>query len=61
MTNNEHQTPTALAIFTLAAIKAAADAFERGDSNVCDALDTIIEAIDDFRAEAADRSRQEAA
>ena len=61
MIDHEHHTPTARAIFTMAAIKAATDAFESGDSNVGDALDTIIEAIDGFRAAAADRSRREAA
>ena len=61
MIDHEHHTPTALAIFTMAAIKAATDAFESGDSNVGDALDTIIEAVDEFRAAAADRSRREAA
>jgi hypothetical protein len=61
MTDHEHHTPITLAIFTLAAIKTATDAFESGDSNLHDALDTIIEAIDEFRAGAADCSRREAA
>jgi hypothetical protein len=61
MTHHEHRAPAALAIFTLTAIKAATDAFESGDINVCDALDAIIEAIDDFRAGAADHSRHDAA
>ena len=61
MPDHKHHTATPLAIFTMAAIKAATDAFESGDSNVCDALDTIIEAIDDFRAGAAGRIRREAA
>lgn len=61
MTDHERHTPAALALFTLAEIKAATDAFESGDTNVCDALDTIIEAIDDLRAAAVARSRREAA
>jgi hypothetical protein len=61
MTVSKHSTPAALAIFTLAAIKASIDAFERGDTNVRDALDGIVEAIDDFRLAAADRCRREAA
>jgi hypothetical protein len=61
MTDQQHCTPAALAIFTMAAIKTATDAFESGDSNVGDALNAIIEAIDDFRTAAIDRSRREAA
>lgn len=61
MTVSKHSTPAALAIFTLAAIKAATDDFERGDANVCVTLDAIMEAIDDFRVAAADRCRREAA
>jgi hypothetical protein len=61
MTDHEHHTPAALAIFTLAAIKAATDAFDSGDTSASDALDAIVEAIDDFRAAAADRSQREAA
>jgi hypothetical protein len=61
MTDQQHCTPAALAIFTMAAIKAATDAFESGDTNVCDALDTIAAAIAELRAAAADRSRPEAA
>ena len=61
MNEHAHHTPASLAIFTMAAIKAATDAFDRGDSNVCDALDAIIEAVDEFRSAAAARSRREAA
>jgi hypothetical protein len=61
MTDQQHCTPAALAIFTLAEIKAAIESFDRGDSNVGDALNAIIEAIDDFRTAAIDRSRREAA
>ena len=61
MTNHQQHTPAALAIFTVAAIKTATDAFESGDTNVYDSLDAIIEAIDEFREAAADRGRREAA
>lgn len=61
MTRHEHNTPATLAIFTLAAIKAAIDGFENGDTNALGTLDAVVEAIDDFRAAATDRSRREAA
>lgn len=61
MTDQEHHTPASLAIFTMAAIQAATHEFESGDSNVGDALDAIVEAIDAFRAGTAGRSRREAA
>jgi hypothetical protein len=61
MDDREHRLPASFALFTLAAIKVATDAFERGDTNVCDTLDTIIEAIEDFRAAARDHSRREVA
>jgi len=38
------------AILTLAEIKAAVEAFDRGDTNVFDALDAVIVAIDAHRA-----------
>lgn len=61
MNDHEHLTPTTSAIFAMAAIKAATDAFESGESNVRDSLDMIIDAIDEFRAGAGDRTRREAA
>ena len=61
MTHHEHHTPATLAIFTLAAIKAATDGFESGDTNAFGTVDAVVEAIDDFRAAATDRSRREAA
>ena len=42
-------------------IKAATEAFDSGDTNVFDALDAIIAAIEDVRASAVDRGRREAA
>ena len=40
------------AILTLAEIKAATDAFDRGDINVFDALDEICMAVEAYRAAA---------
>jgi hypothetical protein len=39
----------ATAIFTLAEIKAATEAFDRGDANACDALDAILVAVEAYR------------
>jgi hypothetical protein len=61
MTDRTHHTPASLALFTLAEIKAATDAFDSGDTNVFSTLDVIIEAIEQFRSAAVDRSRCEAA
>jgi hypothetical protein len=47
------------AILTLAEIKAAVESFDRGDSNVFDALDAIIVAIEANQAAAVSDSRQE--
>ena len=38
------------AILALAEIKAAVEAFDRGESNVFDALDVIIVAVEAYRA-----------
>jgi hypothetical protein len=38
------------AVFTLAEIKAAATAFDRGESNVFEALDAIVVAMEAYRA-----------
>ena len=38
------------AILTLAEIKAAVEAFDRGESNVFDALDVIVVAVEAYRA-----------
>lgn len=61
MIHPNHPTPAALAVYAVAAIKTATEAFDNGDINVWDALDAINEAIDDFRARATDRSQGEAA
>ena len=47
-----------VAILTLAEIKAAADAFDRGDSNVFDALDSIAVAVEAYRVAVPGRSRR---
>ena len=46
------------AILTLAEIKAATEAFDRGDANAFDALEEIVVAVDAWRAA---RPRREAA
>ena len=40
------QSPEALAILALARIKAAAEAFDSGETNVSDALDAIVAAVE---------------
>lgn len=47
------------AILALAEIKAAADAFDRGESNVFDALDAVTVAVEAYRA--GEQPRREAA
>lgn len=61
MTDRNHPMPASLALLALMEIKAATKAFDSGDTNVFDALDTIIAAIEDVRAAASDRGRREAA
>ncbi len=55
MTENNLSRPVASAILTMAAVKNAADTFERGDVNVYDALDAILVAVDAYAG-----TRQEA-
>lgn len=51
-----HVSPvTRRAILTLAEVKAAAEAFDRGDSNVFDALDAIVVAVEAYQNVAAPR------
>ena len=60
--NAYHRTvPAGLALFTLAQIKAATEGFDRGDTNLFDALDEIVVAIAAYQAAARDRVRGEAA
>ena len=47
------------AICTLAKIKAAVEAFDRGESNVFDALDAITVAVEARQAAMADPARRE--
>jgi len=47
------------AIHTMAEIKAATEAFDRGETNVFDALDAVVVAIEAYRA--AEQSRRKAA
>jgi len=57
-------TPTHLtraAILTIAEIKAAADAFDRGDTNLSDALDSIIVAVEAYRHASRPEPRRDAA
>jgi hypothetical protein len=43
----------------LAEIKAAVEAFDRGDTNLFDALDAILVAVEAYQAAAASDSRRE--
>jgi hypothetical protein len=54
-----NQSSHAVAVLTLAEIKAATEAFDRGDSNVFDTLDAIVIAVEVQQNAAA--SRREAA
>ena len=55
------QPSPAAAILTLAEIKAAVEAFDRGESNVFDALDAIIVAVEAQQAAARPEPRRDAA
>jgi len=59
MASKNQQTQSALAILMLAEIKSAVGAFDRGESNVFDAADVIIVAVEAYRA--AVQVRREAA
>jgi hypothetical protein len=61
MTSENQRAPCAVAIFALAEIKSAADAFDRGECNVCEALDAIVVAVDAYQAAIRPASRQDAA
>ncbi len=47
------------AILTLAEIKAAVEAFDRGDTNLFDALDAILVAVEAYQAATASDSQRE--
>lgn len=46
------------AILALAEIKAAAEAFDRGDANLFEALDTIVAAVEAYQAAANDEAKR---
>ena len=52
MTKNDMRTPTAVAVFAMAEIKTAVEAFEDGATNLFDALDAITIAVEAHRAAA---------
>jgi|APCry1669188879_1035177.scaffolds.fasta_scaffold55291_2 hypothetical protein len=52
MIGKKIQTRSAVAILTMAEIKAATDGFNSGKTNVFDALDSIIAAVDAYRSAA---------
>lgn len=53
------QPSPATAVLMLAEIKAAIEAFDRGDTNVFDALDAIFVAVEAHQAATADDGRRE--
>jgi hypothetical protein len=50
MIGKKLQSPAAMAIFTLAKIKAATHAFDKGQTNVFDALDAIVVEVEAYRS-----------
>ena len=50
LTDSQLRTPEVLAILALADIKAAAEAFDLGETNVIDALETIVAVVEAWRA-----------
>lgn len=58
LSNQSIQTAT---ILTLAEIKAALEAFDRGEINAFDALDAIVVEVEAYRAVARPANRREAA
>ena len=57
---SNHSTPRA-AILTLAEIKAATEAFDRGETNAYDSLDAVIVAVETYRAASRRENNREAA
>ena len=57
MSGKKLLSPAAMAIFTLAKIKAATHAFDKGQTNVFDALDTIVVEIAAYRSGAVARRK----
>ena len=61
MTSEQLRAPSPLAILTLADITSATDAFNRGEINVFDALDSIIAAVAAYQATSLPEGRRHAA
>lgn len=61
MTSENQRARSAVAIFTLAEIKSAADAFDRGECNVCETLDVIIVTVEAYQAAMRSASCKDAA
>jgi hypothetical protein len=61
MKNKNCVTPAKRAVLVMAEIKAATDAFDRGDINVFDALDVVVAAVEEYRAAARSDKRRDAA
>lgn len=59
MNTSKNRSLTHAVIIAIAEIKAAAEAFDRGETNAYDAIDAIIVAIEAYRA-AAERRRDAA-
>ena len=57
MSGKKLLSPVALAILTLAKIKGATQAFDKGQTNVFDALDTIVVEIEAYRSGAVARRK----
>ena len=49
MMQKELRTPTAFAILAMAEVKAAVDGFNNGESNVFEALENIVVAVEAYR------------
>jgi hypothetical protein len=56
-----NQSSHTAAVLTLAEIKAAVEAFDRGETNVLDALDAIVVEVEAYRAAVRPESNREAA
>jgi hypothetical protein len=56
-----NQSSQTAAVLMLAEIKAAVERFDRGDSNVFDALDAIVVEVEAYRAAVRPESSREAA
>ena len=61
MTSDRLQAQSAFAILTLAEIKAATIAFDRGESNVFDSLDAIMVVVEAYQAGVRKKPRRDAA